>query len=982
MGYSGFQGTVGGKQIRFGQGIYRFKADGSALEFVRSSNNNTWGLGITEDNLIFGSTANGNASMYMPIPNRYYEAVNGWSAARLESIADSQRFYPITGKVRQVDYHGRYTAGAGSAIYTARNFPREYWNRAQFVAEPTGHLLGRFFLEPRGADFVAHNARNFAASDDEWIGPICAEVGPDGALWVIDWYNYIIQHNPTPQGFRTGMGAAYETSLRDKTHGRIYRIAYKESRSEPVLNLDQATSQHLVSALKNDNMLWRMRAQRLLVERHDLAVVPGLCELVKDQSVDGAGLNPPAIHALWTLSDLGVLDGSNAAATEAVMSALRHPSAGVRRAAVNVLPRNATGLGSLLNGHLLTDRDAQVRLATLLALSEMPAESGAAPAILAMLEQPANATDRWIADAAVCAAARNDEAFIRLLVTTAKPSTNASGTGGNALPNSSFEEQTNSAPREWRTVTYSGKGEFSLADVARTGRHSVRISSQQGGDLSWSARALVQPRTDYQLTGWIKTENVKKLGGSHGAMFNVHELQDAVRGATPALLGNNDWTQVRLEFNSGDLAEVTINCLLGGWGLASGTAWYDDVELTPAPAPDLPGELGRVARLVTRHYAERGPVDSIVSVVSALKGASPALTATILDGLTAGWPREKSLSLNADQKEALANLMAALPESARDRLLALAQRWGQPEIFAGNIGPILASLKQKVRDTSVTDSERVAAATRLINLDDNREDAELLLSQVTLLTPSDLASGFINAIGGSRNPQTGRAMIEHWSGFTPSNRRAVIALLLRRTEWITTLLDAVEKGAINRTDLATEYWSQLKQNTNPIIARRAGELAGAKAGISADREEIVKKLLPLAKEKGDPARGKEVFTATCAVCHTFNGQGGKVGPDLSGVGARDRGEILVDILDPNRSVEANYRMWSVTTKDDESFSGRMETETQTTVEILDTTGQKHVIQRKDIASLTGSPLSIMPVGFESLPPTDLTSLLDYLTQTR
>src|SRR5207237_3579006 len=104
VGYSGFSGTVGGKEIRFGQGIYRFKPDGSKLEFVRSSNNNTWGLGISEDNISFGSTANGNASMYMPIANRYYEAVNGWSATVLGTIADSQRFYPLTEKVRQLDY--------------------------------------------------------------------------------------------------------------------------------------------------------------------------------------------------------------------------------------------------------------------------------------------------------------------------------------------------------------------------------------------------------------------------------------------------------------------------------------------------------------------------------------------------------------------------------------------------------------------------------------------------------------------------------------------------------------------------------------------------------------------------------------------------------------------------------------------------------------------------------------------------------------
>ena len=92
-------------------------------------------------------------------------------------------------------------------------------------------MLGKFHLEARGADFIAHNGRNFAASDDEWTAPVCAEVGPDGALWVSDWYNYVIQHNPTPRGFRTGKGAAYETPLRDKAHGRIYRIAYNAAQA-------------------------------------------------------------------------------------------------------------------------------------------------------------------------------------------------------------------------------------------------------------------------------------------------------------------------------------------------------------------------------------------------------------------------------------------------------------------------------------------------------------------------------------------------------------------------------------------------------------------------------------------------------------------------------------------------------------------------------------------------------------------------------
>jgi hypothetical protein len=203
---------------------------------------------------------------------------------------------------------------------------------------------------------------------------------------------------------------------------------------------------------------------------------------------------------------------------------------------------------------------------------------------------------------------------------------------------------------------------------------------------------------------------------------------------------------------------------------------------------------------------------------------------------------------------------------------------------------------------------------------------------------------------------------------------------MRRADWTTALLDAVEKGALGKTELAPDQWSQLKQHPNKMIAGRAVRLSNTGAVISADREEIVKKLLPLANERGDAARGKEVFAANCVNCHTFNGQGGKIGPDLTGVGARDRSDILVDILDPNRSVEANYRLWNVTTKGGDTFSGRLETETQTSVEILDTTGQKHAIQRKEIATMEGSQLSIMPTGLEVLPRDDLKALLEYLAQ--
>lgn len=981
VGYSGFRGTVGGKEIRFGQGIFRFKPDGSALEFVRSSNNNTWGLGLSEEGLIFGSTANNNASMFLPIPNRYYEKVNGWSASRLETIADSQRFYPITDKVRQVDAHGRYTAAAGSAIYTARSFPERYWNRAQFVTEPTGHLVGLFYLAPNGADYIAQNARNFAASNDEWSSPIAAEVGPDGALWLLDWYNYIIQHNPTPQGFQNGPGNAYVTPLRDKVHGRIQRVTHKKGQPTKQVRIKAGDPDSLLEGLKSDNLLWRLHAQRLIVENKENTLRPKLAALVQDEKVDQIGLNPVAIHALWALEGLGAFATGDRSSLSALDKALSHPSAGVRRTAVTQLPRSTDSVTKALK--LLKDENAQVRLAALLTLAELPTSDQVGPALVEMLQQAENSTDRWINDAATAAAAQHDVSFFKAVLASFKPAASDRSTPvaiENLVTNSSFETVANERPNGWNPATHSGRGQFEVAQTGRTGQKSAKLSSEQGADISWATRVKVKPRTDYLLTGWIKTEGVAKLGPARGAMFNIHEMQDPVRGGTKALSGDTDWTQVELGFNSGQMTELTINCLLGGWGRATGTAYFDDVQLTAAPSVDIGGELGRVIRVVTGHYSQRGPTDTILPTLASLKGASPEVGGAFLEGLVAGWPEGKSPEIGTAQAAELTSLMRDLPESVRDRLLLLSVKWGRSDVFGENIREIGEKLREQIASGSSPDEQRVAAAKRLVTLSDSSETAKLILAQLNQLTPPELAKGLLASLSESRSTNTGREILAAWKQFGPGTRRAAVSGLMRRPEWTLTMLKAVEDNELPRADLAAEHWSQLKQSPNRFIARRAERLSAATA--TSDRAEIVQKLLPLAKEKGNAGQGKEIFTANCAVCHVFNGQGGKVGPDLTGIAARDRTDILLEILDPNRSVEANYQLWNVATKDGETYSGRLEAETQTTVEILDTAGQKHVIQRKDISTLQSMAMSIMPVGFEALPPEDLKALLAFLTETQ
>ncbi|GAB5405066.1 MAG: ThuA domain-containing protein [Aureliella sp.] len=414
-------GSEGSQKFR--QGFWRFKLSNSSpptvteLEFVRSSDNNTWGLGISEEGLIFGSTANHNPSMFVPIPNRYYERVRGWAPSTLHSIADSHLFHPITDNVRQVDHHGGYTAGAGHALYTARAFPQQWWNQAAFVCGPTGHLVGTFVLRRDGANYTSSSPVNLLASDDEWSAPVMAEVGPDGAVWIIDWYNYIVQHNPTPNGFKTGKGRAYESDLRDKKHGRIYRVLATENGRENLhafQSLAEASNEQLVSELSHPSFTWRLHAQRLLVERTAIDVAEPLFALLSDRTVDAINLNVAAIHALHTLDGLGLIrSGADEEASRvqaAVSAALTHPSAGVRRNAIAVLPLDEAGRDLLLGHHeLFRDADAQVRLQAILTLADMP-ESTEAGSVVSQLAS--SETDPILIDALTSAAATHASGFL------------------------------------------------------------------------------------------------------------------------------------------------------------------------------------------------------------------------------------------------------------------------------------------------------------------------------------------------------------------------------------------------------------------------------------------------------------------------------------------------------------------------------------------------------------------------------------------
>ncbi len=448
MGYSGFEGSIFGQDFKFNQNVYRFQPEKEYFEVLTNTSNNTWGLGLTEDNSIFASTANNTHSVFVGIPNANFNHVKGIGTDGSAKIDGHYDMQPITSNYRQVDVFGGFTAAAGHHFYTAREYPEAYWNKIAFVCEPTGGLVHQARIVKDGAGYLEEDAGNLFASADEWSSPVEAKTGPDGVVWVADWYNFIVQHNPTPNEERggydaeNGEGNAYVNPLRDKSHGRIYRIVPKYDYDYEPMQLSKDDPDALVEALSSDNQFWRLTAQRLLVERGETDVLNDLYKLVNKKEVDDRGLNNAALHALWTIEGLGVLE-SDSNALGVVKGALYHKASGVRKAAIQMLPRNDDTDDALFKANTLNDRDPNVQLEALLYFSERPSSQKVGSLLYDLGKNEAVLNDEWLFKGIYAASAQHSDGFLNAFTeknpTYKMPVANASDMGAANYDDSNWE---------------------------------------------------------------------------------------------------------------------------------------------------------------------------------------------------------------------------------------------------------------------------------------------------------------------------------------------------------------------------------------------------------------------------------------------------------------------------------------------------------------------------------------------------------------
>jgi hypothetical protein len=262
------------------------------------------------------------------------------------------------------------------------------------TCEGASKLCNMDSLEVSGSIWKAHHLpgptrSNLIASTDAWVAPLLAKTGPDGAVWILDWNNYLFLHNPAQQ---SGPGGAWNNAMRVKDYNRIYRLVPTDGKVEPVLNLSTATEDQLIDALGSQNFMWRLTAQRLLIAKASPTVPAKLQDILKtNHEMDDVGNGPKVLHAMWTLEGLGEFTKSPATYIPILKDLLKHPAWIVRRNALKAMPRTADGAAAVNDACSVNDPHAHVVLQALIAIGESSSKPASLNPTSATLDATASA---------------------------------------------------------------------------------------------------------------------------------------------------------------------------------------------------------------------------------------------------------------------------------------------------------------------------------------------------------------------------------------------------------------------------------------------------------------------------------------------------------------------------------------------------------------------------------------------------------------
>lgn len=370
---------------------------------------------------IFGDNQNHAFAEVLAAPyiSRNKELLLGEATEAISDHGAAAEIFQITTNPERQMFSGvgTMTSASGVTAYLGGIFPAPFDKDVTFICESVSNLVHADKLKDSGATFrasrVGEPRKEFLASKDAWFRPVNLYIGPDGALYVVDYYRRIIEHPEWMSDEAIKAGGLYDGI----DMGRIYRITPTDTKSADWikgLKLGDASPAELVQHLASNNIWWRLNAQRLLLDRNDKSVVPALIQLTKNNYPEAR------LHALWTLEGLGELK------PEIIKEALKDNVAGIRENAIKLAEIHMEEAPDLANSlyPLQNDSDAKVRFQLLCTLGYLntPQSEEARQKLLFN-----DISDKWVQIAALTASSAQSGTLLNMVLNKYKADVPAYG---------------------------------------------------------------------------------------------------------------------------------------------------------------------------------------------------------------------------------------------------------------------------------------------------------------------------------------------------------------------------------------------------------------------------------------------------------------------------------------------------------------------------------------------------------------------------
>lgn len=350
--------------------------------------------------------------------------------------------------------------------------------------------------------------------------------------------------------------------------------------------------------------------------------------------------------------------------------------------------------------------------------------------------------------------------------------------------------------------------------------------------------------------------------------------------------------------------------------------------------------------------------------------ASPQVRTILMRGMLSGLAGRRNVEPPKGWKELSKKLNASQHAEERDLFQQLSQIFGDTEATERALAVI--------EDTTADAGARRTSLRSLLA----QQNAQVSTKLESLLDDPAIRLDAIRGYASIENASAPRILLDRYSKMDEPMRRAVIETLATRKGYATALTNAIATGKIDRKDIP----AHVARSLDVLLGEQFIKVFGEIQDLSADRAKLMAKYKamcsPEAMEKADASRGRAVFSKTCASCHLMYGEGGKIGPDLTGSNRANLDYILLNSVDPSYDVPEGYKMVLIQTVDGRLLNGVVAEEDARRV-ILKTVEQPQVvIAKEDIEARKISAKSMMPDGqLEQMKPQEMLDLIKYLRTT-